>query len=391
MKRFAIPTLLVAALAMFSAALPAKAQVNVNVTIGGFYDELSPYGRWIDCSYGQCWVPERVSADWQPYTNGQWAYTDYGWTWMSDDPWGGNPYHYGTWASLDRYGWCWIPGTVWAPAWVTWSYGNNYVGWAPLPPTVAFGASGYAGSAVVVSTTQYVFVPMNRFVGTNVTSVRVAARENATIFRQTTAVTRFAVSGGIVRNTAIPVATIERAGGVRIATRNISDARTTPRAMAAGSRQVAIVAPAREVKDAVAARPQAVSRSSESVSPEKSHKSDVSHESRGARPDARQESAVERAPVKPHPQQEKVAPVAHEASPGQSHVQGDQAVSAHRQESSSVPAPAQVRPPEPRREAAPAQAVQPAPPKQSSEHAKPVDKNKDKVKEKDKDNNEEKH
>ena len=237
MKRFAITTLLLGALAMVCAAVPAKAQVNVNVSIGGFYDELSPYGRWIDCSYGQCWVPERVSADWQPYTNGQWVYTEYGWTWMSDDPWGGSPYHYGTWTSLDRYGWCWVPGTVWAPAWVTWSYGNNYVGWAPLPPSVAFGASGYSGRAVVVSTTQYVFVPMNRFVGTNVNSVRVSARQNATIFRQTTAVTSFGVSGGIVRNTAIPVATIERAAGVRIQTHNISDARTTPRSMAAGSGQ----------------------------------------------------------------------------------------------------------------------------------------------------------
>ena len=190
MKKLSITVLFLGALAMGFSAQPAQAQVSVSISIGGFYDELSPYGRWIDCRYGQCWVPARVKADWQPYSNGQWVYTEYGWTWMSDDPWGGNPYHYGTWTTLDRYGWCWVPGTVWAPAWVTWSYSNSYVGWAPLPPTVVLGVSGYAGSAVVVNSTQYVFVPMNRFVNTSVSSVRVSAQQNATIFRQTTSVAR---------------------------------------------------------------------------------------------------------------------------------------------------------------------------------------------------------
>ena len=49
--------------------------------------------------------------------------------------------------------------------------------WAPLPPTVIFGASGYVGSPVVVSQTQYVFVPTNRFVGTNVTTVRIPVQD----------------------------------------------------------------------------------------------------------------------------------------------------------------------------------------------------------------------
>ncbi len=55
MKRFAIGTLLVTA-AVIGLAAPraAQAQVGVDVTIGGFYDELAPYGRWVDCSYGQC-------------------------------------------------------------------------------------------------------------------------------------------------------------------------------------------------------------------------------------------------------------------------------------------------------------------------------------------------
>jgi hypothetical protein len=408
MRKFLVMTLFLGALAMVVSAQPTTAQAYVSVTIGGFYDELAPYGRWIDCRYGQCWVPARVAADWQPYTNGQWVYTEYGWTWMSDDPWGGNPYHYGTWTSLDLYGWCWVPGTVWAPAWVTWSYSNNYIGWAPLPPTIVFGASGYAGRAVIVNPTQYVFVPMNRFVGTNVTSVRVSARQNPTIFRQTTPVTRFAVSDGIVRNTAIPVATIQRAAGVRIETRSISDARATPRSMTAGtagkSRQVAIVAPAREVKAAVAARPQAVSRSA-APSEEKGRKAEANQEPRSAVPESRQGSTVERATVRPE-RQEQRAPKAHGASPGESRGQADQAPSQPRQEASSAPSRAEPRPSEPRREAAPAehrqeppaqaeanprarpapaQAAQPVQPKPVSGRAKPVEKDKDK------DKSEEKH
>ena len=392
MKRFAMTTLLFGALALVFSAQPTKAQVSVNVSIGGFYDELSPYGSWVDCSYGQCWVPERVSPDWQPYTNGEWVYTEYGWTWMSSDPWGGNPYHYGTWTSLDRYGWCWIPGTVWAPAWVTWSYGNNYVGWAPLPPTVVFGASGYSGRAVVVSSTQYVFVPMNRFVGSNVTSVRIAAQQNPTIFRQTTPLTRFAVSGGTLRNTGIPVETIQRAG-VRIETRSISAAHTTPHSMSAtaGKGRVSIIAPAREVRAAVAAKPHAVSRSA-GPSDEKSHKAKVSQESGHAKPESRQGSTVQSAPIK-HP--EHTGPKTHETSHGQPQGQAAQGSSTHRQDSSHAPAHVEAHSSEPRHEAAtgqqqkphpvPGQAAHGAPPNQGKEHAKPV------VKEKDKDKNDEKH
>jgi hypothetical protein len=136
---------------------------------------------------------------------------------------------------------------------VTWSYSNNYVGWAPLPPTVVFGASGYSGRPIVVRETQYVFVPTNRFVGGNVNAVRVPAQQSAAIFHQTRPATGFAVSGGIVRNTALPVTTIEHASGHRIEAASVQAARIAPRPAPA---QMSVVAPAREVKAAVAARPQ---------------------------------------------------------------------------------------------------------------------------------------
>ena len=310
MKRFAIRASFALAFAIgLAAASVAPAQVGVDVTIGGFYDELAPYGRWVDCSYGQCWVPARVEADWQPYSNGQWIYTEYGWTWISNDPWGGSPYHYGTWTSIEGYGWSWVPGTVWAPAWVTWSYSDNYVGWAPLPPTVVFGASGYSGRPVVVSQTQYVFVPTNRFVGRNVATVRLPARQSAEIFRQTRPVTGFAVTGGIVRNTALPMASIERAGGGRIETRSIQAAGTAPRAVAAGTSRLAVVAPAREVRAAAAARPQTASRAPEPSREEK----------HGSAP-------AEREPARAN------APKAHDGPPMESHRQAAPETVERRQE-----------------------------------------------------------
>ena len=105
---------------------------------------------------------------------------------------------------------------------MTWNYSNSYVGWAPVPPTVVFGMTGYAGAPIVVSQTQYVFVPTNRFVGVNVRTVRVPAQQSSEIYRQTRPVTGFAVSGGIVRNTALPMETIERASRGKIETRAFS-------------------------------------------------------------------------------------------------------------------------------------------------------------------------
>lgn len=29
-----------------------------------------------------------------------------------------------------------MPGTIWAPAWVIWTWGDFYIGWAPIPPDV---------------------------------------------------------------------------------------------------------------------------------------------------------------------------------------------------------------------------------------------------------------
>jgi hypothetical protein len=103
-----------------------------------FYDDLSPYGSWVEYpSYGYVWIP-RVSYDFEPYsTRGHWVFTDQGWTWYSDYNWGWAPFHYGRWFVDDRYGWIWVPGHEWAPAWVTWGSYNNYYCWAPISPGIS--------------------------------------------------------------------------------------------------------------------------------------------------------------------------------------------------------------------------------------------------------------
>ena len=104
-----------------------------------FYEYLSPHGTWVSLrQHGYVWIPRNMSYRWRPYTNGRWIWTDYGWTWVSNFDWGWVPFHYGRWGWDNDFGWYWVPGTVWGPAWVAWRWGDNYLGWAPLPPDVEF-------------------------------------------------------------------------------------------------------------------------------------------------------------------------------------------------------------------------------------------------------------
>jgi len=94
--------------------------------------DLEDYGTWYyEAGVGNVWQP-RVATTWQPYTNGRWVFTDYGWTWVPYEPWGWAPFHYGRWDFSISLGWYWIPDRVWGPAWVSWSIGPRYVGWCPL-------------------------------------------------------------------------------------------------------------------------------------------------------------------------------------------------------------------------------------------------------------------
>jgi hypothetical protein len=135
-----------------------------------FYDPLAPYGSWhMHPRYGYVFAPAAsvVGAGWRPYTRGHWEYTEWGWTWVSDLPFGWATSHYGNWFYDGGLGWVWTPGTTWAPAWVTWRHGGGYVGWAPMPP-----GSMYGGSYTVYDTA-WVFVGTSHFGATAIYPVMV--------------------------------------------------------------------------------------------------------------------------------------------------------------------------------------------------------------------------
>src|SRR5687768_3070296 len=62
-----------------------------------FYDALAPYGRWEDHPrWGRVWIPSEPG--YRPYERGHWQLTDYGFTWIPEEPFGWAVTHYGRWA-----------------------------------------------------------------------------------------------------------------------------------------------------------------------------------------------------------------------------------------------------------------------------------------------------
>lgn len=126
------------AAAVLAFLFPAVRQAEAaDISIDFFYDNIGDGGNWVDVAdYGYCWQPTVAVSNrsWRPYTDGYWAFTDVGWTWVSYEDFGWATYHYGRWVRLRGRGWIWVPGRDWAPAWVSWRTGGDYVGWAPLPP-----------------------------------------------------------------------------------------------------------------------------------------------------------------------------------------------------------------------------------------------------------------
>jgi len=161
--------------------------VNVDMGAGGaavsfdtFRDGLAPYGEWVTAgTYGRVWRPH-VAAGWRPYYYGRWEWTDEGWLWVSDESWGWATYHYGRWAVDPAFGWVWVPGYQWAPAWVSWRYSPDYIGWAPLAPGLSVYVSSYPTSYAWWS-----FVPCQRFVGVPVYSVAYTGGQVRGIFYTT--------------------------------------------------------------------------------------------------------------------------------------------------------------------------------------------------------------
>ena len=194
---------------------------GVQVDVGIFYDSLAPQGDWVEMpDYGWSWAP-RVERGWRPYTRGQWVMTDDGWFWDSDEQFGWATYHYGRWVNDRYYGWVWVPGTEWAPAWVSWRHGNGYTGWAPLPPRATWqnrvGLSiGGLDIDAFIGSGDYAFVPDRAFVDRGVYQRVLPPTQNVTIINVTNNVTNYTVVNERVVNGGIAVANVERAVGRRV-------------------------------------------------------------------------------------------------------------------------------------------------------------------------------
>ena len=206
-----LPTLLLGVCSLLPFSLlplsPARAASSSNsssgqIDVNFFYESLKDDGSWFNTTeFGDVWQPYIAykSDSWRPYTDGYWSYTDGGWMFVSNENFGWAVYHYGRWTKLQDIGWAWVPGTEWAPAWVTWreskpdaatgapaadapvsatnttapdgqsapppppAAGNdgprpggaapseNYIGWAPLPPEpIAVGTDYSYGPTVDV-------------------------------------------------------------------------------------------------------------------------------------------------------------------------------------------------------------------------------------------------
>ncbi len=165
-----------------------------------FKEALSPYGEWLDLGeYGRCWKPKNVDEKWAPYTVGSWAYSRYGWTWLSNEDFGGIVYHFGRWVRAKEEGWCWAPDLEWAASWVSWRYGTETIGWAPLPPKAKWNPSTgigiWADREYNTGPDNYVFCSIKDFDETDLSTVLIDASENGGCVLHTVNITNISELG----------------------------------------------------------------------------------------------------------------------------------------------------------------------------------------------------
>ena len=177
-----------------------------------FYQSLAPYGSWLEVpDYGWCWQPTVAVIDtaWRPYCHrGRWLYTDSGWYWQSDYSWGWAPFHYGRWSYHARCGWVWVPGSTWAPAWVSWRRSATHCGWAPLPPDAYYGIGGFTQHGLRVGVTfefglshhYYHFLPVARFCDANPYPHYIWGASAGAIYQQSTVINNYHLGRNTIVN-----------------------------------------------------------------------------------------------------------------------------------------------------------------------------------------------
>jgi len=131
-----------AALTLASGCIPTARDVEPVADPEGYeeayedrslFDDLEFYGRWHWVEpFGWVWRPT-VVLEWRPFINGRWLFTEFGWTWISYEPFGWATCYYGSWAHDFALGWIWIPDYEWYPARVNWIVLDDAVCWSPIP------------------------------------------------------------------------------------------------------------------------------------------------------------------------------------------------------------------------------------------------------------------
>jgi len=181
LKRVLMLLILGTMFSSLSSTASTLSQPGASVSFQTFYDELSPYGQWINYQdQGRVWIPD-VEEGFQPYgTRGHWVVTDYGNTWVSDYDWGWAPFHYGRWLLDDYYGWIWVPGSEWGPAWVNWRSGGGYYGWAPLGPGLDININ------INIPLARWIFVPQRYITHRSVYNYHVPRNRYSNFYGHTT-------------------------------------------------------------------------------------------------------------------------------------------------------------------------------------------------------------
>lgn len=249
-----------------SAAPPVQAPPPVYVSsppadVSYFYDDLSPYGSWVQLDgVGWCWQPRVVVINhgWRPYCDsGHWVNSDAGWFWQSDYSWGWAPFHYGRWYLHEHSGWVWMPDRVWGPAWVTWRYEGEHCGWAPLPPHADFDAHlGYRFNGVHVALNfdfglrpdHFTFIALRDFNDHDFAHHRLPPTQVTQIYNHTTVINNYVVQNNRIVNQGIKVDRVASATHTqfkKVAIRDTaawSPAQSTPRS--SGKTELAVYRPA---------------------------------------------------------------------------------------------------------------------------------------------------
>jgi FecR protein len=78
--------------------------------VSGFGDLYTYGGFYPIAGVGYGWQPYGVGLGWSPFDYGNWFYgSQFGWSFIGNQPWGWLPYHYGGWIFQPGIGWLWTP------------------------------------------------------------------------------------------------------------------------------------------------------------------------------------------------------------------------------------------------------------------------------------------